>query len=124
MLETFVALAEGSRLRIVDLLRTGERPVGEIGEALALPQPRVSKHLKVLKQAGLVEVEARAQQRLYRLRAAPLRQLFDWLADYRALWEERFAGIDAVLADMQRATPGEDPGRPSPRRGPQKRTKT
>lgn len=103
MAETFAALAEPNRFRIVELLRAGPRPVGEIGERLALQQPQVSKHLKVLKDAGLVDVEARAQQRLYELRAAPLRELSDWLEDYRRLWEERFSEVDAVIADLQRA---------------------
>lgn len=101
MMETFAALAEPNRLRIVELLRTGPRPVGEIVERLDLAQPQVSKHLKVLRDAGLVDVEPRAQQRHYELRGAPLRELFDWLEDYRRLWDERFAGIDAVLDDLK-----------------------
>jgi DNA-binding transcriptional ArsR family regulator len=77
MTQTFAALAEPSRFRIVELLRSGPRAVNEIGQRLRLNQPQVSKHLRMLKEAGLVEVEARAQQRLYELRAAPLRQLHD-----------------------------------------------
>jgi DNA-binding transcriptional ArsR family regulator len=98
----FAALAEPSRFRIVELLRKGPRPVGEIGEALQLRQPQVSKHLRVLKQAGLVDVEARAQQRLYALQAAPLRDLHKWLDRYRAVWDERHAQLDAVLEDMKK----------------------
>lgn len=98
---TFAALAEPSRLRIFELLRDGPRPVGEIGDALQLRQPQVSKHLRVLKEAGLVDVEARAQQRLYALQAAALRDLHEWLERYRDLWEERFDGLDRVLEDMQ-----------------------
>lgn len=101
MVETFAALAEPNRFRIVELLQGGPRPVGEIVERLDLAQPQVSKHLKVLKDAGLVDVEARAQQRHYELRGAPLRELFDWLADYRRLWEERHSGIDAVLDELK-----------------------
>ena len=74
MLETFVALAEPNRLRIVELLRTGPRPVGEIGGRLHLQQPKVSKHLRVLKDAGLVSAQVRAQQRVYGLRPEPLRE--------------------------------------------------
>lgn len=101
MVETFAALAEPNRFRIVELLRGGPQPVGAIVERLALAQPQVSKHLKVLKDVGLVDVEARAQQRHYELRGAPLRELFDWLEDYRRLWDERMNGIDAVLDDLK-----------------------
>jgi DNA-binding transcriptional ArsR family regulator len=100
MFATFAALAEPNRFRIFELLRGGARPVGEIGEQLSLQQPQVSKHLRVLKDAGLVDVEPRAQQRLYQLRAAPLRELHAWLEDYRSLWDERFAGLDSVLEDL------------------------
>src|SRR5215472_17306657 len=91
VIETFAALAEPNRLRIVELLRAGPRAVNDIGERLHLNQPQVSKHLRVLKEAGLVEVQPRAQQRLYELRAQPLRRLHDWLERYRQVWEERFA---------------------------------
>jgi DNA-binding transcriptional ArsR family regulator len=101
MLATFTALAEPNRLRIVHLLRDGPRPVGEIGERLHLRQPQVSKHLRLLKEAGLVDVRPVAQQRLYELRAAPFRELGAWLEDYRQLWDERFAGLDAVIADLK-----------------------
>lgn len=104
MLQTFAALAEPNRLRIVELLRSGARPVGDIGDALALAQPQVSKHLRVLRQAGLVDAEARAQQRLYQLRPEPLRDLQVWLDDYRGLWEERFTALDAVIT-AQKAQP-------------------
>jgi DNA-binding transcriptional ArsR family regulator len=89
MVATFTALAEPNRLRIVEVLRAGPRPVGAIGTALRLNQPQVSKHLRVLKEARLVEVEPRAQQRLYRLRAEPLRELNRWLERYRRIWGER-----------------------------------
>lgn len=102
MRETFAALAEPSRLRIVELLRSGPRPVADIGERLQLRQPQVSKHLRVLKEAGLVAVEARAQQRLYGLRPEPLRELHRWLERYRQLWEERFTAMDELLLELQR----------------------
>ncbi len=113
MIETFQALAEPNRLRIVELLLAGPSAVGDIGAALSLRQPQVSKHLKVLKEAGLVDVEARAQQRLYGLRAAPLQELHLWLERYRQLWDERFQQMDQVLerlkreekADTENATP-------------------
>ncbi|MFO0601390.1 MAG: metalloregulator ArsR/SmtB family transcription factor [Myxococcaceae bacterium] len=99
---TFAALAEPNRLRIVELLLAGARPVNDITSRLRLAQPQVSKHLKVLKEAGLVEVEARAQQRLYALRAVPLAELDEWLEKYRVLWAERFDQLDAVLANLSR----------------------
>jgi DNA-binding transcriptional ArsR family regulator len=101
MIETLTALAEPTRLRIVELLRAGPRPVGEIGEKLHLHQPQVSKHLRVLKDFGLVDVQARAQQRLYELRAAPLRELNEWLERFRNIWDERFNQLDEYLIHMQ-----------------------
>jgi DNA-binding transcriptional ArsR family regulator len=79
-------LAEPRRLRILELLRDGERPVGELVEQLGVSQPGVSKHLRVLKDAGLVEARTDAQRRLYRIRPEPLAELDDWLASYRELW--------------------------------------
>jgi DNA-binding transcriptional ArsR family regulator len=100
VIETFTALAEPSRLRIVELLRSGPRPVGEIGARLRLPQPQVSKHLRVLRAARLVEVEPRAQQRLYGLRGDRLRDLSTWLERYRALWDERMEQLDELVVEM------------------------
>jgi DNA-binding transcriptional ArsR family regulator len=79
-------LAEPRRLAIIDLLRDGERPVGELVDRLGVSQPAVSKHLRVLKDAGLVEARAEAQRRLYRIRPEPLAELDEWLASYRQLW--------------------------------------
>ena len=79
-------LAEPRRRAILDLLRDGERPVGELVEGLGVSQPAVSKHLRVLKEAGLVEARVDAQRRLYRIRPEPLVELDDWLASYRRLW--------------------------------------
>src|SRR5919109_1783170 len=79
-------LAEPRRLAILDLLRDGERPVGELVDGIGLSQPAVSKHLRVLRDAGLVEARADAQRRLYRIRPQPLAELDDWLASYRQLW--------------------------------------
>jgi len=89
VIEIFSALAEPNRLRIVELLRDGPQSVGAISRALRLNQPQVSKHLRVLRNARLVEVEPRAQQRLYGLRAQPLRELSAWLERYRHIWDER-----------------------------------
>lgn len=101
VIETFAALAEPNRFRIVELLRSGARSVNEIGERLALNQPQVSKHLRVLKEAGLVGVEPRAQQRVYDLRPQPLRAMHDWLDRYRQLWDQRFEALDRLLVEMQ-----------------------
>lgn len=101
MTETFAALAEPNRFRIVELLRSGALTVNEIGERLELNQPQVSKHLRVLKHAGLVDVEPRAQQRVYDLRAQPLRAMHDWLDRYRQLWDARFAALDELLVEME-----------------------
>lgn len=90
-------LAEPSRRRILDLLRDGERPVGELVDRMDLTQPAVSKHLRVLKDAGLVEVRASAQQRLYRIRPDPLAELDAWLEPYRKLWSESLDRLEVHL---------------------------
>lgn len=100
MVETFAALAEPNRLRIVELLRAGAQPVGEITSRLRLQQPQVSKHLRVLRESGLVTAEVRAQQRLYALRTEPLRELDTWLASYRDLWIARLDQLDALLSEQ------------------------
>jgi DNA-binding transcriptional ArsR family regulator len=94
-MSAYGALAEPHRRQILDLLRDGERPAGEFVERLALSQPGVSKHLKVLREAGLVTVRADGKRRLYALRADPLAEVDAWLAHYRAFWPER-------LDDLQR----------------------
>lgn len=95
---TFSALAEPNRLHIVELLFDGPRPVGDIVSKLRLRQPQVSKHLRVLSDAGLVEMKPAAQKRIYKLRAQPLKELDSWLAKYRRLWNERFERLDEILA--------------------------
>lgn len=104
MIETFTALAEPSRLRIVELLKDGPRCVNEIGVLLQLSQPQVSKHLRVLKTARLVDVKPRAQQRLYGLRGDRLRDLNQWLERYRAIWEERMEQLDELVQEMSEAS--------------------
>src|SRR5580692_571857 len=101
MIETFAALAEPNRFRIVELLRSGPRSVSDIGERLGLNQPQVSKHLRVLKETGLVDVEPRAQQRLYELRPRPLRRMHDWLERYRQLWDARFEQLDELVEELK-----------------------
>jgi DNA-binding transcriptional ArsR family regulator len=90
-------LAEPRRLQILDLLRDGERPVGELVDRIGLSQPAVSKHLRVLKDAGLVEARPDAQRRLYRIRPEPLEDLDDWLASYRQLWTSHLDRLEDHL---------------------------
>jgi DNA-binding transcriptional ArsR family regulator len=97
--ETFEVLAEPNRRRILDLLLV-ERPVGDLVEGTGLSQPAVSKHLRVLREAGLVEVRPVAQRRLYRVRPEPLRALDEWLAPYRRLWSARLDALEAHLDTM------------------------
>jgi DNA-binding transcriptional ArsR family regulator len=98
--ETLAALGEPNRLRIIELLRAGPRPVNDIRGRLGLRQSQASQHLKVLKDVGLVEIEPRAQQRFYRLRPQPLKQLHKWLDRYRHLWEERFEQLDEIVEEL------------------------
>jgi DNA-binding transcriptional ArsR family regulator len=100
---TLQVLAEPSRQAILDLLRDGERPVGELVEHLQLSQPAVSKHLRVLKDAGVVEARADAQRRLYRIRPEPLAELDEWLAGYRRLWTTHLDLLEDHL-DRRRKT--------------------
>lgn len=90
-------LAEPRRVAILDLLRDGERPVGDLVEDLRLSQPAVSKHLRVLRDAGLVESRVDAQRRLYRIRPEPLAELDDWLAPYRKLWDTHLDRLEEHL---------------------------
>ncbi len=101
MIATLRALAEPNRLHIVELLRDGPRPVGDMAHRLRLRQPQVSKHLRVLSDAGLVDVRVDAQRRIYALRPAPLQELEVWLERYRRLWEGNFQRLDALLDELQ-----------------------
>ncbi|HEY0454159.1 metalloregulator ArsR/SmtB family transcription factor [Actinophytocola sp.] len=96
----FEILAEPNRRRILDLLRRGEHSAGELLEHLPLAQPTVSKHLKLLREAGLVAVRQDAQRRLYRLRADPLAEIDEWLAPYRAHWRTRLDALERHLDAM------------------------
>jgi DNA-binding transcriptional ArsR family regulator len=101
MMATLRALAEPSRFQIVELLRDGPRPVGDLVNRLKLRQPQVSKHLRVLSEAGLVEVRVDAQRRIYELRPAPLRELEEWIERYRKIWEKNYQRLDVLLEDMK-----------------------
>ena len=97
----FEALAEPNRRRILDVLRGGERPAGDLVDALAISQPGVSKHLKLLREAGLVSVRADGQRRLYRLEPDGLADLDAWLTPYRRFWADRLSRLDAHLEREQ-----------------------
>jgi len=101
MLETFRALAEPNRFQIVELLLDGPRPVGDLVERLHLRQPQVSKHLRVLSEAGLVQARVDAQRRIYGLRPGPLKELEGWLDRYRRLWADNFQRLDEVLEELK-----------------------
>ena len=100
MTASFEVLAEPNRRRILDLLRAAERPVGQLVDQLAVSQPAVSKHLRVLRQAGLVEVRSDAQRRIYRVRTEPLRAIDEWLEPYRRLWAARLDDLERHLDVM------------------------
>jgi DNA-binding transcriptional ArsR family regulator len=96
---TFDVLAEPSRRDILDLLRDGERSVGDLVQRLSLSQPGVSKHLRVLREAGLVEVHPDGQRRMYELRAEPLAEIDAWLGPYRRFWSGRLDALERHLDD-------------------------
>jgi DNA-binding transcriptional ArsR family regulator len=96
----FDVLAEPNRRQILDLLLVADRPVGDLVDALAVSQPAVSKHLRVLRQAGLVDVRTDGSRRIYRVRAEPLRAVDEWLRPYRALWASRLDALGDHLDTM------------------------
>jgi DNA-binding transcriptional ArsR family regulator len=100
--DAFNAVAEPRRRQIVDLLAGGERPVGDLVRELGLGQPQVSKHLRVLRQVGLVEVRDHGRQRLYRLNGRALKPIHDWVKGYERLWSQRFELLDDVLDDLEK----------------------
>jgi DNA-binding transcriptional ArsR family regulator len=103
MIETLRALAEPNRFQIVELLLDGPRPVGDMVDRLHLRQPQVSKHLRVLSDAGLVHVRVDAQRRIYALRPEPLQEMEVWLERYHRLWEGNFQRLDALLDELKAA---------------------
>jgi len=99
----WTALADPNREHIVELLRDGPLTVGELTRRLGIRQPQVSKHLKVLSEAAIVEVLPQANRRIYRLRREPFQELEAWLQSFRRLWEERFDRLDDYLQEIQAA---------------------
>lgn len=100
MTSAFEVLAEPNRRRILELLEPGELPVGELVTRLDVSQPAVSKHLRILREAGLVEVRGDAQRRLYSVRPEPLRAVDEWLTPYRRMWAERLDRLERHLNKM------------------------
>lgn len=101
-LTVFEVLAEPNRRRIIDLLHERERPVGELVGALGLSQPAVSKHLRILREAGLAEARVDGPRRIYRLRPEPLREVERWLLPYRRAWRDRLDRLERHLDGRQR----------------------
>jgi len=100
--DAFNAVAEPRRRQILDLLADGERPVGDLVRELGLDQPQVSKHLRVLREVGLVDVRDQGRQRLYRLNGLALKPIHDWVKSYERLWSDRFELLDDVLHDLEK----------------------
>ena len=101
MLSTWTALSDEHRRAALELLRERPRPVGDLVAALGLPQPAVSKHLRVLREAGLVTVRRDAQRRIYAVDPQPLAELHEWLARYRALWDDRLDALERRLDEQE-----------------------
>jgi DNA-binding transcriptional ArsR family regulator len=99
--DAFNAVAEPRRRDILDALSRGERAVNDLVEQLGLNQPQVSKHLKVLREVGLVDVREDGRRRLYRLNGNPLRPIHDWVKEYERTWNERLDAMDAVLEELK-----------------------
>ena len=101
MATTFELLADPTRRRLIEELRDGERSVGVLVERLAMSQPAVSRHLRVLREAGLASVRKDAQRRIYRLNLEGLQELDDWLKPFRAIWEARVDAMERTLSEME-----------------------
>lgn len=108
--DAFNAVAEPRRRRILDLLADGEKPVNDLVAALGLAQPLVSKHLRVLREVGLVEVRDEGRQRMYRLNSRPLKPIHDWVKNFERSWSRRFDRLDAVLAELKETEEDRDGG--------------
>jgi DNA-binding transcriptional ArsR family regulator len=100
--DAFNAVAEPRRRQILDVLAGGERPVNDLVDRTGLAQPQVSKHLRVLREVGAVDVRKEGRQRLYRLNGRALKPIHDWVKDFERLWTERFDELDVVLEELKR----------------------
>ena|SRR5688572_17541140 len=99
--DAFNAVAEPRRRAILDVLAAGERPVNDLVGVLGIAQPQVSKHLRVLREVGAVDVREEGRQRLYRLNGQALKPIHDWVKDYERTWSDRFDELDIVLEDLK-----------------------
>jgi DNA-binding transcriptional ArsR family regulator len=106
--DAFNAVAEPRRRAILDALAGGERPVNDLVELLGVAQPQVSKHLRVLREVGVVEVRDVGRQRLYRLNGQALKPIHDWVSNYERMWTDRFDELDVVLEELQAKEQGDD----------------
>jgi DNA-binding transcriptional ArsR family regulator len=106
--DAFNAVAEPRRREILDALATGELPVNDLVRVLGVPQPQVSKHLRVLREVGVVDVRDQGRQRLYRLNGSGLKPIHDWVSSYERLWSDRFEALDVVLEDLKQKAQGDD----------------
>jgi DNA-binding transcriptional ArsR family regulator len=109
--DAFNAVAEPRRRQILDALAGGERPVNDLVQLLGLAQPQVSKHLRVLREVGAVDVRDVGRQRLYRVNAAALKPIHDWVKTYERSWSERFELLDDVLEELKQEEQGDDSGK-------------
>ena len=100
--DAFNAVAEPRRRQILDVLADGERRVNDLVALLDVPQPQVSKHLRVLREVGLVQVRHEGRERIYRLDGRSLRPIHDWVKNYERMWSERFDALDDVLEDLKK----------------------
>jgi DNA-binding transcriptional ArsR family regulator len=105
--DAFNAIAEPRRRQILDAIGGGQRSVNDLVAILDVPQPLVSKHLRVLREVGIVSVREDGRQRLYRLDARALKPVYDWVKDFEQLWSERFARMDVVLAELKETEYGD-----------------
>src|ERR1022692_1757815 len=106
--DAFNAVAEPRRREILDLLAGGERPVNDLVALLGLAQPLVSKHLRVLREVGLVNVRGDGRHRVYRINPGPLKPIYDWVKPYEQAWSERFDRLDTVLEELKAEEDGEN----------------
>jgi DNA-binding transcriptional ArsR family regulator len=108
--DAFNAIAEPRRRQILDVLAGGERPVNDLVRLLGIAQPQVSKHLRVLREVGAVDVRVQGRQRLYSLNGSVLKPIHDWVKAYERSWSERFHQLDVVLDELKRKEEGDDSG--------------
>jgi DNA-binding transcriptional ArsR family regulator len=105
--DAFNAVAEPRRRQILDVLADGERPVNDLVSLLGLAQPQVSKHLRVLREVGAVDVREEGRRRLYRLNGRALKPIHDWVEPYRQSWSDRFDELDVVLEELKKKEEGD-----------------